>query len=107
VNAESREVLERVTDAGATADRVRDLGLAYPVGVFSLSHIALPFPFDDPLYGMEPDPAESFGVNLGGLAMRGERGTLIVSVDSLTRMSSNPFFPYMLERIGEGVEGSR
>lgn len=107
VNADSREVVERVTDAGATAERVRGLGLAYPVGVFSLSHIALPFPFDDPLYGMEPNPAESFGVNLGGLAMRGERGTLVVSVDSLTRMSSNPFFPYMLERIGEGAKASR
>jgi hypothetical protein len=31
---------------------------------------------------------------------------LIVSLDSLIRMSSNPFFPYMLERIEEGI-GSR
>jgi len=26
-----------------------------------------------------------------------------VSLDSLFRMSSNPFFPYMLERIEEGL----
>ena len=54
---------------------------------------------------MQPDPAENFGVNLGAMAIRGERGTLIVSVDSLTRMSSNPFFPYLLERIGAGIGG--
>jgi hypothetical protein len=28
---------------------------------------------------------------------------LIVSLDSLVRMSSNPFFPYMLERIEQGI----
>ncbi len=100
---ESREVIERVTPAGAVTEQVRAVGLSYPIGVFSLSHIALPFPIDDPLYGMQPDQAEDFGVNLGAIAMRGERGTLIVSVDSLTRMSSNPFFPYLLERIGGGI----
>jgi alpha-beta hydrolase superfamily lysophospholipase len=104
---ESREVVERATPAGAATERIRTLGLAYPVGVYSLSHIALPFPIDDPLYGMQPDPAEDFGVNLGAMAIRGERGTLIVSVDSLTRMPSNPFFPYMLERIGEGAAAPR
>jgi len=37
------------------------------------------------------------------MATRGERGILIVSLDSLSRMSSNPFFPYLLERIAEGI----
>jgi alpha-beta hydrolase superfamily lysophospholipase len=98
---QSRDMVERATEPGATAERTRALTLSYPVGVYSLSHIALPFPIDDPLYGMQPDPAENFGVNLGALPMRGEREMLIVSVDSLTRMSSNPFFPYMLERIDQ------
>jgi hypothetical protein len=55
---------------------------------------------------MQPDDSEDFGVNLGTLAMRGERGMLIVSQDSLTRIASNPFFPYLLERIEQatGVE---
>jgi len=57
------------------------LGLSYPREVFSLFHIALPFPTSDALYGMDPDPAEDFGVNLGALAVRGERGTLIVNQD--------------------------
>ena len=83
--------------------RTRALPLAYPTDVFSLSHIALPFPIDDPLYGLTPDPAESFGVRLGALAPRGERGTLIVGNDLLTRMSSNPFFAYLLARVDEGI----
>ena len=90
-------------EAGAVTERSRALGLSYPIGVFSLSHVALPFPVSDSLYGMEPDTTENFGINLGAIAPRGERRTLIVSLDSLLRMSSNPFFPYMMQRIEEGV----
>ncbi len=97
------DVVERVVEAGSRDERTRELPLAYPHDVFSLSHIALPFPIDDPLYGLTPDPAESFGVRLGALAPRGERGTLIVGNDLLTRMSSNPFFGYLLARVEEGV----
>jgi alpha-beta hydrolase superfamily lysophospholipase len=101
---ESREIVERVTEAGETTEQTRPLDLLYPLDVFSLSHIALPFPVDDALYGMLPDRSEDFGVNLGALALRGERGTLLTSLDSLVRMSSNPFFPYELTRIDEGVD---
>jgi hypothetical protein len=71
--------------------------------VYSLSHIALPFPVSDGLFGSEPDPNDRFGVNLGAMALRGEWGVLIVSQDFLTRMSSNPFFSYMLRRVQEGM----
>ena len=100
---DSSDVVERVIEAGAVTERSRALGLSYPIGVFSLSHVALPFPVSDSLYGMEPDTTENFGINLGAIAPRGERRTLIVSLDSLLRMSSNPFFPYMMQRIEEGV----
>jgi hypothetical protein len=33
------------------------------------------------------------------MATRGERGILVVSIDSLARMSSNPFFDLILQRI--------
>jgi alpha-beta hydrolase superfamily lysophospholipase len=99
----SYEVAERVTEAGATAESVRPLGLRYPNDVFSLSHVALPFPEDDPVYGGAPDPAEDFGVQLGAMALRGERGTLVVSLDTLGRTSWNPFFLYQLQRIDEGI----
>jgi len=99
----SDEVVERVTEAGSATETVRPLGLRYPLGVYSLSHLALTFPVTDPLYGMQPDDSEDFGVQLGTLAIRGERGLLIVSQDSLTRIASNPFFPYLLERVEEGA----
>ena len=103
----SDEVVERVTEAGATAETVRPLGLVYPVEVYSLSHVAIPFPIEDSLYGMRPDLSDNYGVNLGAMALRGERGTLIVTLDSLIRMSSNPFYPYMIGRIEEGIPGAR
>jgi len=92
-------VVARTVEAGATAEQVTDLGMAYPKGVFSLSHLAIPFPLNDPLYGMEPDLSEDYGANLGAMATRGERGILVVSIDSLARMSSNPFFDLILQRI--------
>lgn len=96
-------VVERSTEAGETTEQVRELGLTYPSDVYSLSHVALPFPTTDSLYGTDPDPGENFGVHLGAVAGRGERGTLVVSLDTLFRMSSNPFFPYLMERIEQGV----
>ncbi len=97
------EVVERVTEPGATTEQTRALGLLYPRDVYSLSHLALPFPVSDSLYGLEPESEDEYGVNLGSMATRGERGTLIVSLDSLIRMSSNPFFAYLIERIEEGI----
>src|SRR5580704_6934198 len=90
---------------GGVAEVDRPLGVFYPEGLFSLSHVALPFPMSDSLYGLTPDLAEDFGIHLGSLAPRGERNVLIASLDSLLRASSNPFFPYMIERIDEGIEG--
>ena len=101
-------VYEAATDAGGTEETIRPLGMWYPADVFSLSHIALPFPADDPLYGGTPDPAKrnEFGINLGSLALRGEIGVLAVSSDTLLRISYNPFFPYLLERVNGTIGGN-
>jgi alpha-beta hydrolase superfamily lysophospholipase len=101
--ADRYDVVERATEAGATDEQVHPLGLAFPSGIFSLSHVALPFPMNDSLYGMEPEPGEDFGIHLGALAPRGERGVLIVNLDALLRVSSNPFFPYELGRIEQTI----
>lgn len=103
---DSSAMVERVTEAGASKEAVRDLGLSYPFDVFSLSHVALPFPVSDALYGLNPDPGEDFGIKLGSVAARGERGTLIVNLDSLLRMSSNPFFPYLIDRVDEPLRAT-
>ena len=98
--------LERTIAPGELQAVERPLGLPYPAGIFSLSHLAIPMPMDDPLYGMEPDPEsrDMFGFSLGAMAARGERGALIVDQDFLTRLPSNPFFPYLLARVEEGIE---
>lgn len=93
----------RTTEAGAVTEQVHGLGLSYPPDAYSLSHIALPFPTNDALYGSHPDGSETFGVNLGSFAARGESGALVINLDSLLRMTSNPFFPYLMARIDEGI----
>ncbi len=103
VSRQSDQVVARTIDAGSTTETVQELGLAFPPGVFSLSHLAIPFPLSDPLYGLQPDTSEDYGANLGAMATRGERGTLIVSIDSLARMSSNPFFDFVMQRVEEGI----
>jgi alpha-beta hydrolase superfamily lysophospholipase len=108
VNAsdDTRATVERTIAPGEGRATERPLGLQYPAGIFSLSHLAIPIPPDDPLYGTEPDPARrtEFGLSLGTLEARGERGALIVDQDFLTRLPSNPFFPYLLARVEEGIE---
>ena len=64
-----------------------------------MTHIAIPFPSGDGLYGATPDPGDDFGIRLGTLAARGERGVLSLSLDTLLRLSWNPFYAYMAERI--------
>ena len=55
-------------------ERVVPLPSTYPADVFSLSHIALPFPEDDALYGLRPTEAEDFGVGwIGGGPRRAGR----------------------------------
>jgi hypothetical protein len=95
---DSRDVVEKDVAAGSGRVESRDVGLSWPAGIYSLSHVALPFRIDDPLYGLEPDRSEDFGVRLGLVQWRGERGVLAVSEADLMRMGSNPFFPYLEER---------
>lgn len=103
IDSTSGAIEARVSEAGAIDEKKMPLGLAYPNNIYSMSHIALPFPPTDSLYGFEPDPNENFGINLGAIAPRGEIGALIVGIDTILRVSSNPFYPYFAERIDEGI----
>ncbi len=87
--------------AGETDMHEAALPLEFPRGVYSLSHIALPFPMDDPTFGLEPNDKDFFGIRLGNLNLRGERNTLIIAADTNQRLNSNPFYPYMERRIDE------
>jgi alpha-beta hydrolase superfamily lysophospholipase len=108
VNAgdDSAATLERTIAPGQLQVAERPLDTPYPPGIFSLSHLSIPIPPDDPLYGTQPDPRTraDFGLNLGALDARGERGALIVDQDFLTRLPANPFFAYLISRVEEGME---
>jgi alpha-beta hydrolase superfamily lysophospholipase len=75
----------------------------WPRGVFSLSHVALPFPPDDPLYGQQR-PAERKQIFLGQQALQGERGVLKIPGDFLLRLRHNPFYAYQEARILQWLE---
>ena len=81
--------------SGFTATRALDV--SWPRGVISLSHVALPFPPDDPLYGASR-PADSGQLYLGQLDIRGERGLLMLSSDWLLRLRHNPFYSTLESR---------
>ncbi len=89
------------SDQMAAADPIY-LG-EWPAGIFSLSHVALPFPPDDPVYG-GPDAGESPGIQIGQLDMRGERDVLRISGASLLRLRWNPFFDHLWSRTLEFMQ---
>jgi len=83
--------------AGDTAVRSEPTGLEWPRGIFSLSHLALPIPPDDPIYGATP-PANRGALYLGQLELLGEQGMLAIPVNALVRLRYDPFFSYISER---------
>ena len=76
------------------------LDLKWPSGVYSLLHVALPFPADDPLYG-NSDAVNSLGIKLGNVALRGERDVLQIPAADMLRLRWNPFYSYMEKRLIE------
>ncbi|NJN48313.1 MAG: alpha/beta fold hydrolase, partial [Candidatus Competibacteraceae bacterium] len=97
-NEHTRRVVVRLKHPGSIKLTEHPMELSWPVDVYSLSHVALPFPPDDPLYGGE-QAAVSPGIQLGSLALRGERGVLWVGAGDMLRMRWNPFYPYLEQRL--------
>ncbi|HTR02481.1 MAG TPA: alpha/beta fold hydrolase [Thermoanaerobaculia bacterium] len=97
------DVVVKVLPPGSTTAAEETPGLAWPPQIFSLSHLAVPFRPDDPLFGIAPDMAQDYGLRLGLLAPRGEKGVLTVPLDQLMRLNCNPFFPIVEGRIREAI----
>jgi len=93
----SSSIIVRERPAGGSAVTTIELGQYWPEEVYSLSHIALPFPPDDPLYGEGSGP-ENPGIRLGRLDLRGENRTLAIPNTAMTRQHWNPFFSYLSDR---------
>ena len=77
-------------------------GMTWPDDIYSLAHVALPFDYDDPLYGAD-ESVKSPGIRLGNLAMRGEKGVLQVSAADMLRLRWNPFYGYVEKRVLEFI----
>jgi hypothetical protein len=100
---DTRAVAAYTREAGATEVAKTELGLAWPAAVFSLGHVALPIPPDDPVYGIAPPPDTQARFNLGAIAVRGESGALVLSLGAFSRLRSNPFFGVIRAKILETV----
>jgi len=96
---DTQRIAVRHKEAGSDQATQADLDLEWPANFFSLSHVALPFPPDDPIYGYQA-PAEDTGFPwLGWVNWLGESGALTLPASVYTRARSNPFYPYIEERI--------
>jgi hypothetical protein len=101
-SADSREVRFVSQPLGQNEAVNMDLGLSWPEDVYSLTHIALPFPPDDPLYGAARDSGKSdVHIHLGDIALRGERGVLQVPAAEMLRLRWNPFYPFLEQKVIE------
>ena len=104
---DTAEVVERSFSKDGGASSGNPLGLSWPPQIFSLSHVALPFAPDDPVFGLAPDRREDYGIRIGLISPRGERSVLTVPIENVMRLTSNPFFPYVERRIAAWVGGGK
>ena len=96
-------VEERQVHVLRTAVQRRMLAAEWPCHVFSLSHVALPFPSDVPLYG-DSAPRTERHVRRGRSEARGEIGVLNVPAWWLLGQRSNPFHAYLVERVNDALD---
>lgn len=102
--ADGFETVAKITPADSTQEKIMPLQVAYPQDVYSLSHVAVPFPPDDDLYGRDPQIKNRYGISLGTIALWGETSVLSVGKEALMRVTSNPFYGYMVERINGRID---
>lgn len=98
-NDESRDMVLKNKKMNSQDITTKELDLSWPPGVYSLSHVAIPFSPDDLLYGSVGPNESDNHVNLGAFAPRGERRILVIPTELLMRLRYNPFFEYMERKI--------
>ncbi|MGB6222472.1 alpha/beta hydrolase [Haloferula sp.] len=98
-SGEEGEATEAVTirrrAAGQSTVSIENTDMTWPKEIYSLAHIALPFPGDDPFYGSGDGGKIP---TLGNRALRGERGTLLITPADMLRQKWNPFHPWLVKR---------
>ncbi len=105
-NSESTAVVSRRKPPLSTKTATEALNVAWPRGVISLSHVALPIPPDDPLYGQRTSPYADPTLQLGQIDVQGERGLLKFPADWLLRLRYNPFYDFLESRVIQWLDGA-
>ncbi len=100
-NVDETPTVELVTyEPGSSEPILNNTAMSWPPGVYSLSHVAIPIPPNDPIYGAGDGKNMGMGpLSIGSMQPRGERGLLRVSVAQLMRLRYNPFFDVIEDRL--------
>jgi alpha-beta hydrolase superfamily lysophospholipase len=92
IGPDSSQIVFQTRQGSLWNETVTDM--SWPEGVVSLSHLAVPIPPEDPLYGTQDATAAS-GLSLGTLSMRAEPSTLLISNSLFFRCRNNPFYHFL------------
>jgi alpha-beta hydrolase superfamily lysophospholipase len=98
---DTRAVAAYSRPAGEREVVMENLPYEWPAGVFSVGHVSLPFPVDDPVYGLVRAAGTQPRFNLGALAPKGESGALVVSPGTFERLRSNPFWGVIEAKVAQ------
>ncbi len=94
VRPDSSQILLRTWEGDASWDH--PVEAEWPKGFVSLSHVAVPIPPDDPVYGASPAPDT---IPLGTIRMRAEPGALMIPDSLFVRARYNPFYELMEQHV--------
>ena len=102
---DSSTVVQRTKAPRSKDVETTPLGMTWPPGVYSLSHVAIPFSPDDPVYGVDEKTSRVYkGVPIGRVQPRGETHYLTIPLSQLMRLRHNPFFSYVEKRVLAQIE---
>ena len=103
-SVQTAQIQSRTRPEGTTDIIAVDLPYSWPRGVYSLSHVAIPFAITDRWYGALDEDGEPRTDSFNNFAPRGEQAVLAVPIGRLMRLRHNPFFAYVEQRTVEFCE---
>lgn len=92
-----------IRTAGSTEVQHVPTSILWPRDLFALSHVAIPVPEDDPVYGATAPARPNKQIWLGKAALYGERDMLLIPETALLRLRYNPFFPWMMAQVDSAL----
>jgi alpha-beta hydrolase superfamily lysophospholipase len=101
---QTTDVQARTRAAGKVETSDFDLPYAWPAGVYSLSHVAVPYAPTDAWYGSTDKDGHPRTDSFNNMAPRGEQAVLAIPLGRLMRLRYNPFFGYVESRTLEFCE---